>query len=70
MICSFDLVMLISCNPYHKLYLDAQVLKSTHTLVGFAVLDHFPGTTHLECAAAFVKRKDKGDGNESTHEES
>lgn len=52
----FDLVLLISCNPYHKLYADAEALEQTHDLKGFAILDHFPGTRHLECAAAFVKR--------------
>jgi tRNA/tmRNA/rRNA uracil-C5-methylase (TrmA/RlmC/RlmD family) len=35
---------------------DFQVLASTHQLQRFAVLDHFPGTTHLECAAVLTRR--------------
>eukprot|EP00730_Choanoeca_flexa_P017815 TRINITY_DN8615_c0_g1_i1.p2 TRINITY_DN8615_c0_g1~~TRINITY_DN8615_c0_g1_i1.p2 ORF type:complete len:126 (+),score=21.39 TRINITY_DN8615_c0_g1_i1:1095-1472(+) len=52
----FKVVMLISCNPRHKLLLDIQTLLPTHDLKRYVVLDHFPGTSHLECAAVLVKR--------------
>ena len=54
---NFRLVMLVSCNPLTKLKEDAEALSATHTLVRFAILDHFPGTYHLECAAVFLLRE-------------
>ncbi|EDQ87035.1 uncharacterized protein MONBRDRAFT_10470 [Monosiga brevicollis MX1] len=54
---NFEVVMLISCSPLRKLILDAEALHTTHRLARMVILDHFPGTRHLEAAVVFVRHR-------------
>jgi len=45
--CKAKVVVYISCNPV-ALLADLKVLRKTHRVVTLTVMDHFPGTDHLE----------------------
>ena len=51
----YDHIIYISCNPY-ALHKDIEHLKLTHSIIKFAVFDHFAYTPHLECGV-YLQRK-------------
>jgi len=45
--CKAKTIVYISCNPV-ALLADMKVLRKTHSVISLTVMDHFPGTDHLE----------------------
>lgn len=55
LLCEFDRVLYISCNP-DTLHKNLQRVKNSHKIERFALFDQFPGTPHIECGVYLVKR--------------
>jgi tRNA (uracil-5-)-methyltransferase len=55
LICGFDNIIYISCNP-ETLHNNLEHICKTHRIEQFAIFDQFPYTHHIECGVILKKR--------------
>ena len=54
LICHFDNIVYISCNPM-SLHNNLQRIANSHHIKQFAIFDQFPYTDHIECGLLLRK---------------